>query len=316
MLSNIKHHVCLFVFIALTTVFISGFVSSTGNTNEQTISSPNLLDTITLNANAGPSNNGGSAGWAMFFDLIGGTRDVTVTQMSTGNTATASATFTVEIFTRVGTALGGPVGSGSGSSTAGWTSLGTATLTQGSTANGVSLVGTIPSILVGAGDTVGVAVKFTGAGPRYFGTGSPPYSTYADSNLTLITGDGRSAPFTPTGSWFASRAMVGVLRYVVNPVSGIGTIGGETPADFILSQNYPNPFNPVTTIEFAVPVRTNVVLSIFNSLGRETATLVSGEYAPGNYRVIWDASRFSSGVYFYTMRAGNFTQTKKLLLVK
>ncbi|MCE1165359.1 MAG: T9SS type A sorting domain-containing protein [Bacteroidetes bacterium] len=316
MLSNNKQYVCLFVFIALTTALISGFASSSGSTNAQTFSSPNLLDTLTLNANAGPSNNGGSSGWAMFFDLIGGTRDVTVTEMSTGSTATANGTFTVELFTRTGTSLGGPVGSGPGSSTDGWTSLGTTTFTQGSTANGVSLLCRIPPILVGAGDTVGVAAKFTGAGPRYYGTGTPPYNIYSDSNLTLITGDGRSAPFTPTGSWFASRAMVGALRYVVNPVSGIGVIGNVTPSDFKLSQNYPNPFNPVTTIEFAVPVRTYVVLSVYNSLGREAAVLVNGEYSPGNYRINWNASGLSSGVYFYTMRAGNFTQTKKLLLVK
>ena len=313
---KIQQYIRLFVLIILSSALFLGFNSFTKTNNQAVSPNPNFLDTITLNANSGPSNNGGSTGWAMFFDLIGGTHDITVTEMSTGNTAAANATFSIEIFTRTGTALGGPVGSGSGSSTAGWTSLGTVTFTQGTTASGVSLLCQIPPILVGAGDTVGVAARFTGAGPRYFGTGSPPYSTYADSNLTLITGDGRSAPFTPTGSWFGSRAMVGALRYVVNPVSGIGTIGKEQPADFKLGQNYPNPFNPVTSIEFAVPSRTNVVLTVFNSLGKEIAVLVNREYSPGNYRVAWDASGLSSGVYFYTMKAGNFIQTKKLLLVK
>lgn len=303
-------------FIFLSSALFLSFNSFTKTNNQLVSPSANFLDTITLNANPGPSNNGGSTGWAMFFDLIGGAHDVTLTEMSTGSTASANATFTIEIFTRTGTSLGGPVGSGSGSSTAGWTSLGTVTFTQGPNANGVSLLCQIPPISVSAGDTVGVAAKFTGAGPRYFGTGSPPYSTYADSNLTLITGDGRSSPFTPLGSWFASRAMVGALRYVVNPVSGIGTIGKKQPADFRLEQNYPNPFNPVTSIEFAVPSRTNVVLTVFNSLGREVAVLASGEYAPGNYKITWDAAGLSSGVYFYTMKAGNFMQTKKLLLVK
>lgn len=316
MSGRIQKFIGLLFFISLFSALFLSFSSFTKINNPSVFTSANFLDTITLNANPGPSNNGGSTGWAMFFDLIGGTHDITVTEMSTGNTAAANSTFSIEIFTRTGTALGGPVGSGSGSSTAGWTSLGTVTFTQGPTASGVSLLCQIPPILVGAGDTVGVAAKFTGAGPRYFGTGSPPYSTYADSNLTLVTGDGRSAPFTPTGSWFASRAMVGALRYVVNPVSGIGTIGKEQPADFRLEQNYPNPFNPVTSIEFTVPLRTNVILTVFNSLGKEITMLASGEYAPGKYKVTWNAAGISSGVYFYTMKAGNFMQTKKLLLVK
>lgn len=174
------------------------------------------LDTITLQANPGPANNGGSTGWALFFDLIAHSNNVAVTQMSTANTGAASVNFSVEIFTRSGTALGGPVGSGPGSSTAGWTSLGTVPAVQGSTNSGISLIFTIPTIQVNAFDTVGVAVKFTGVGPRYFGTGSPPYEFYSDANLTLKAGDGRSAPFTPTGSWFASRALTGVVRYVVS----------------------------------------------------------------------------------------------------
>ncbi len=173
-------------------------------------------DTVTLNAHPGPSNNGGSPNWAMFLDLIGGPEDITVTEMSTGSTAGANATFSVEVYTREGTALGGPVASGPGSSPAGWTLLDTVPVTQGPTANGVSLLFALPPINVGAGDTVGVAIRFLGVGPRYFGTGTPPLSTYSDANVTLITGDGRSVPFTTTGSWFSSRAMTGAIRYVVN----------------------------------------------------------------------------------------------------
>ncbi|MBN1632881.1 MAG: hypothetical protein JW917_01795, partial [Ignavibacteria bacterium] len=173
------------------------------------------LDTFTLPANPGPANNGGSAGWAIFFNLIAGTSDVAVTQMSSANSGVAFTSFSVEVYTRSGTALGGPVGSGPGSSTAGWTLLGTAPAVQGSTSSGISELFTIPTIQVPAYDTVGVAVKFIGVGPRYFGTGSPPLEIYSDSNLTLITGDVRSAPFTPTGSFFSSRALTGVIRYVM-----------------------------------------------------------------------------------------------------
>ncbi len=173
-------------------------------------------DTITLNANPGPPNNGGSPNWAMFLDLMAGSNNIIVTQISTGSTAGAGASFSVQIFTRSGSALGGPVGSGPGSSSAGWTSIGTVPVTQGSTANGISLLFNVPPILVPAGDTVGVAIQFIGVGPRYFGTGSPPYSTYSDTNVALKTGDGRSVPFTPTGSWFSSRALTGAIRYVVD----------------------------------------------------------------------------------------------------
>ena len=175
----------------------------------------------TLNANPGPANNGGATGWAIFFDLTAN-GPLSVTQMTTASTAAAGATYTVEVFTRVGTALGGPVGSGPGSSPAGWTSLGTATATQGPTGNGVSLPINIPDIALVGGQLTGVAVLFTGAGPRYFGTGSPPYGTYSDANLTLVTGDARSQPFTPNGTWFASRELVGSVTYVPVPVELMG----------------------------------------------------------------------------------------------
>jgi len=80
-----------------------------------------LADTFTITGNPGVANNGGSTGWAMFLDLIAGPRNLVVTQMSTASTAAANASFTIDVYTRTGTSLGGPVGSGPGSSTAGWT---------------------------------------------------------------------------------------------------------------------------------------------------------------------------------------------------
>lgn len=316
MFHNFKNYIIFFVLILLTSIFFFNGSYGFKTENDPAFYNLNLLDTITLPANPGPSNNGGSSGWAMFFDLIAGTRDITVTQMSTGNTGVASASFSVEVFTRSGTSLGGPVGVGPGSSSAGWTSLGSVPVTQGLTGSGISLIFSLPPILVSAGDTVGVALKFNGVGPRYVGTGSPPYSIYSDSNITLITGDGRSAPFTTTGSWFASRALCGVIRYVVNTVSGIGKISSEIPNGFRLEQNYPNPFNPTTTIEFAVPEKSKIILKIYNAQGQEITTLANDEYLPGTYSVRWNASELSSGVYFYSIKAGKFSQTKKMLLVK
>lgn len=171
----------------------------------------------TLIANPGPANNGGSPGWAIFFDLMATSGDLLVTHLTTASTATAGAGFTVEVFTRSGTALGGPVGSGPGSSPAGWNSLGVANATQGGTSSGISLDIDIPDIALTSGQVTGVALLFTGAGPRYFGTGTPPYSVYSDANLMLTTGDARSAPFTTGGSFFSSRALVGSVTYIPTP---------------------------------------------------------------------------------------------------
>jgi hypothetical protein len=274
-----------------------------------------FADTFTIPANPGPPNNGGSAGWAMFFDLIAGPRDVIVTKMRTGSSAAANTSFSVEVFTRSGTSLGGPVNSGPGSSMVGWTIVDTVPVMQGPTASGISEPFFLPPLTVTSGDTLGVALRFMVAGPRYFGTGSPPLSVYQDTSLKLVTGDGRSAPFTPTGTWFQSRALTGEIRYVIAIPTGISG-NNENPNRFKLLQNYPNPFNPSTTIEFAVPKQSNVSLKIYNINGEEVETLINNAFSAGTYSVQWDATGFASGVYFYRMEAGSFSETKKLLLVK
>ncbi|MFH1194750.1 MAG: T9SS type A sorting domain-containing protein [bacterium] len=91
---------------------------------------------------------------------------------------------------------------------------------------------------------------------------------------------------------------------------------GEMQKAFSLSQNYPNPFNPVTRIEYQIPSTTKVQLKVYDLLGREVATLVDEEKPAGSYEVEFDAARFPSGVYFYTLQTGSFCQTKKLVLVK
>lgn len=90
----------------------------------------------------------------------------------------------------------------------------------------------------------------------------------------------------------------------------------EIPNYYSLSQNYPNPFNPSTSIKFTMPEGNNVKLVVFDILGREVATLVNEFRNSGTYNVNFDASALSSGVYFYRLEAGNFTETKRMLLVK
>jgi hypothetical protein len=83
-----------------------------------------------------------------------------------------------------------------------------------------------------------------------------------------------------------------------------------------LAQNYPNPFNPATNFEFRIAKLEWVTLKVFDVLGREISTLVNEERQAGIYRVTWDASKLPSGVYFYRLRAGDFVETKKMVLTK
>jgi len=90
----------------------------------------------------------------------------------------------------------------------------------------------------------------------------------------------------------------------------------QTPSEFVLSQNYPNPFNPSTKIKFTVPTTEYVNLTIFNSLGQEIQTLVQEEKSEGVYEVEFKSSNLPSGIYFYKLQAGDFVETKKMLLLK
>jgi hypothetical protein len=88
------------------------------------------------------------------------------------------------------------------------------------------------------------------------------------------------------------------------------------PKRFTLSQNYPNPFNPTTTISYDLPKESFVSLKVFDLLGREVASLVSEEMSAGNHSRQWNTSNVSSGIYFYRLQAGTFTETKKLVLLR
>ncbi len=92
--------------------------------------------------------------------------------------------------------------------------------------------------------------------------------------------------------------------------------GATVPSAFSLEQNYPNPFNPVTTVRYHVPAAGPVSVKVYDLLGKEVAVLAQGHHTAGTYSVQFDASERSSGVYFYTMQSGTFTQTKKLVYMR
>jgi hypothetical protein len=97
---------------------------------------------------------------------------------------------------------------------------------------------------------------------------------------------------------------------------GLGNTNGSVPEKYSLSQNYPNPFNPSTTISFSIPKAGFVTLKVYNVLGEEVKSLVNHQLSAGSYDFDFDASDLSSGMYFYTIRTGDFSETKKMMLVK
>jgi hypothetical protein len=130
-----------------------------------------------------------------------------------------------------------------------------------------------------------------------------------DSGILYVVGTGQKNDFSNVAS---------IVKYAQIPVS-VKEDDPGTPLEFSLSQNYPNPFNPTTTIRFAIPAGSGQVatsLQVYNLLGQEVATLVNEEMKPGSYAVQFDGSNLASGVYFYRLQAGDFTQARRLLLLK
>ena len=100
-----------------------------------------------------------------------------------------------------------------------------------------------------------------------------------------------------------------------------GSVRDGVPSEFSLGQNHPNPFNPTTAIRFALPTSSHVLLTVFNVRGQEVTRLVDRQYGPGTHRVVWDGTTSSggtasTGVYFYKLTAGTFTDVRKMVLLK
>ena len=98
--------------------------------------------------------------------------------------------------------------------------------------------------------------------------------------------------------------------------SDVVNVSYDVPAEFVLSQNFPNPFNPSTRINYFVPQESFVSIKVYDFLGREVMTLVNETRAIASYEIVFDASNLPSGTYFYTMIAGNYSDTKKMILIK
>jgi subtilisin family serine protease len=153
----------------------------------------------------------------------------------------------------------------------------------------------------------------TSAGPTDIAnvTSSGPYNIQAGGTIDVAFAIAADVNLQNLRTAFANartkyNVILTSVKDNINPV----------PYKFELSQNYPNPFNPTTTIKYSIPSESRVVLKIYDMLGREVRTLLNEDKVPGNYSLNFNAGNLSSGVYLYKLTAGNFTSTKKLVLIK
>ncbi|HQF43311.1 MAG TPA: T9SS type A sorting domain-containing protein [Ignavibacteriaceae bacterium] len=141
----------------------------------------------------------------------------------------------------------------------------------------------------------------------------------AQSLITLDTGTileiGAGADVC-AGSITGSGQIIGSGTICGNPTDVETEDQISLPKDFALAQNYPNPFNPSTIIEYQLPKVSNVSLKVYDILGNEIVTLVNENKEAGNYEVEFNASRISSGIYFYKLQADNKTFIKKMSVIK
>ncbi len=154
------------------------------------------------------------------------------------------------------------------------------------------------------GDTIWTIMENGTANGNDYGSGV----VCSDSQRVYITG---SAIYSP-----ASFSSILTARYA-SEIIGIKTISNEVPQNFELYQNYPNPFNPATFISFDIPKASAVNLVVYDAAGRVVEVIADNVNLPsGKYEAAWDASKYASGIYFYRLQAGSFTDTKKMILVK
>ena len=124
---------------------------------------------------------------------------------------------------------------------------------------------------------------------------------------TVIGPSSNASNISNAGFWYQFVDLITSVEQIPN--DGL-------PKEFRLQQNYPNPFNPTTTIQFAVPKTSNVTIKIYDVIGRQVATLIDDEYQPGQYKVVFEAGQLATGMYIYRIQAGDFLETKKLMLLK
>lgn len=130
-------------------------------------------------------------------------------------------------------------------------------------------------------------------------------TSYLDVNSLVFTNNYIIAATSGYSNWRRPKSQVSIENITQN-----------TPVEFSLKQNYPNPFNPTTNIRYEIPKTSFVKIVVCDLLGKEIESLVNEKQNPGTYEVKFDASKYPSGVYFYKLISENFTETKKMILIK
>ncbi|MBN2356527.1 T9SS type A sorting domain-containing protein, partial [candidate division KSB1 bacterium] len=141
--------------------------------------------------------------------------------------------------------------------------------------------------------------------PVWQGGGLPPNDGFFDPNANFVGAFGLE---DWTAGWSSFNFQVPVPNAVEEEVQQV--------TDYTLTQNYPNPFNPSTNIRFALPIRSQVTLTIYNTLGQQVDVLVNKVMDAGWHTITWDAANLQSGTYIYRIKAGEKVFTKKMLLIK
>lgn len=169
---------------------------------------------------------------------------------------------------------------------------------------------------VGSSKTTTFGVRVEDAGTnRYYADTSASY-TAKPSDAILIPVGARIATLTGIIDWsFSFYKIMPRKDDDFGAITGVERVN-EVPTGFSLSQNYPNPFNPTTTIRYSIMQSARVTLKVYNMLGQEVATLVNGDHAVGTFQVTFDAANLASGVYYYQLRAGDFTSVQRMVFLK
>jgi parallel beta-helix repeat protein len=147
--------------------------------------------------------------------------------------------------------------------------------------------------------------------------------------MSTVCGDSADSPCIDTGDPFILDSLLDCSWGLGTVLSDMGAYGGgdsvdvgieeqlsPIPRSFALFQNYPNPFNPATTIKYDLPIASDVTIEIYDILGRKAKTLIQEKQQAGYHSIVWNAYGFSSGMYFYRIQAGDYIETKKMLLLK
>ena len=171
--------------------------------------------------------------------------------------------------------------------------------------------------------SIGVYNLTTGQGG---GTGelmaTPTGSTYQTFTVPIEYNDETGVPesalitITIEGENDGTPGSVMIIDNLALSTTPTSVAESEHPEDFSLAQNYPNPFNPKTTIAFTLPEAAYVTLDVYNVLGEKVATVLAEDHQPGTVEATWDASEMPSGIYFYRLVAGEYVQSRRMVLMR